>query len=73
MTVTAPKGAKGRIVTSRVIKNIRESLNITQRQFANAIDVSIRTVQEWEQGRRSPDRRSKDAIKKFLNEVGHDA
>ncbi|MCZ6710335.1 MAG: helix-turn-helix domain-containing protein [Gammaproteobacteria bacterium] len=31
-----------------------ESVNLTQREFAKLLDVSIDTIQDWEQGRRRP-------------------
>ncbi len=33
---------------------IRQKLNLTQTDFAGLMGVSVRTVQEWEQGRRKP-------------------
>jgi putative transcriptional regulator len=33
---------------------IREKIGMSQSQFANCFGVSIRTVQEWEQGRAIP-------------------
>lgn len=35
-------------------KFIREELNQTQEGFSELIGVSVRTLQEWEQGRREP-------------------
>ena len=35
-------------------KNIRARLNISQATFASLMGVSVRTVQDWEQGRRMP-------------------
>ena len=32
----------------------RQSVNLTQREFARLLNVSVDTVQDWEQGRRSP-------------------
>ena len=32
----------------------RRSVNLTQREFAKLLNVSINSVQDWEQGRRSP-------------------
>ncbi|MBO4777424.1 MAG: helix-turn-helix domain-containing protein [Bacteroidales bacterium] len=32
------------------IKKIRESVNMTQNQFASAIGVSLKTIQNWESG-----------------------
>lgn len=33
---------------------IREKLNLSQSAFAGLLGVSTRTLQDWEQGRRSP-------------------
>ena len=35
-------------------KAIRERLELTQAEFAARLRVSLRTLQEWEQGRRVP-------------------
>lgn len=32
----------------------RQSMGLSQAQFAEALSISKRTLQEWEQGRRSP-------------------
>ena len=52
----------GRRTPSRVheikppgIKNVRERLNVSQSEFALMIGVSVRTLQNWEQGRRKPE------------------
>ena len=37
------------------IKTVREKLNVSQNQFALMIGVSVRTLQNWEQGRRKPE------------------
>ena len=37
------------------IKTVREKLNVSQDEFALMIGVSVRTLQNWEQGRRKPD------------------
>ena len=37
------------------IKKIRSTLHVSQREFALMIGVSIRTLQNWEQGRRKPE------------------
>lgn len=37
------------------IKNIRHRLKISQSEFALMIGVSLSTLQNWEQGRRSPE------------------
>ena len=52
----------GHIKPSRVyeikppdIKNVRDKLNVSQNEFAIMIGVSVRTLQNWEQGRRRPE------------------
>jgi putative transcriptional regulator len=35
-------------------KEIRENLSLSQEAFAGLLGVSVRTLQDWEQGRRSP-------------------
>jgi putative transcriptional regulator len=36
-------------------RSLRERVERTQSAFARMIDVSVRTLQNWEQGRRDPD------------------
>ncbi len=58
----AGKIKRGKIKASRVfkftpanIKKIRNSLDKSQSEFAMMIGVSVATLQNWEQGRRSPE------------------
>jgi putative transcriptional regulator len=37
------------------IRKARERLNVSQSEFALMIGVSVRTLQNWEQGRRRPE------------------
>lgn len=37
------------------IKAVREKLSVSQNEFAMMIGVSVRTLQNWEQGRRQPE------------------
>ena len=37
------------------IKSVREKLNVSQSEFSLMIGVSVRTLQNWEQGRRKPE------------------
>jgi putative transcriptional regulator len=37
------------------IKAVREKLNVSQSEFALMIGVGVRTLQNWEQGRRKPE------------------
>lgn len=47
---------KGRIYTPEQLLAIsaRQSSNLTQKEFARLLNVSIDSIQDWEQGRRSP-------------------
>ena len=49
---------------SDFIKQVRITLNMTQTELANALDVSYATINRWENGRVKP---SKLAIKSFLD------
>lgn len=44
---------KGKVVHSPVI-SARTAAGLSQAQFAALLGVSVRTLQEWEQGRRKP-------------------
>jgi len=37
------------------IKLIREGYHLTQEQFAATLGISVRTLRNWEQGRRGPE------------------
>ncbi len=39
---------------AKAIKSIRKSLNLTQMVFAEALGVSIKTIEAWESGRNHP-------------------
>lgn len=43
-----------RYFSSGDIKALREKAGVSQRDFAVMLGVSLRTLQEWEQGRRTP-------------------
>ena len=48
------RGQKGRVTTIASISGIRERTGLSQMKFAELLGVSVRTLQDWEQGRRSP-------------------
>ena len=49
------------------VKHLRTQLNLSQSQLAEKIDYSVRTVQDWEQGRLKPSRRAIKAIERLLS------
>ena len=48
------RGEHGRIVNVPSVASIREKTGLSQSRFAELLGVSVRTLQEWEQGRRAP-------------------
>ena len=36
------------------VKELREQSRMTQAEFSKFLNIPIRTIQEWEQGRRTP-------------------
>lgn len=51
------KRGKGKRFKSKLppkVKTIREKMGLSQSAFAGFLGVSVRTLQEWEQGRRKP-------------------
>jgi putative transcriptional regulator len=45
------------------IKQIRARLQLSQRQFAQKFQLSLKTVQDWEQGRSQPDQAARILLK----------
>jgi putative transcriptional regulator len=48
------RGVTGRVTNLPSVARIREGTGLSQAHFARLLGVSIRTLQEWEQGRRAP-------------------
>ena len=48
------RGEHGRIITVPDIAETRAKVGLSQTQFARLMGVSVRTLQDWEQGRRRP-------------------
>jgi putative transcriptional regulator len=48
------RGEVGRVVNLPSVASIRERTGLSQAKFAALLGVSVRTLQEWEQGRRAP-------------------
>ena len=58
-------GRSGRRFTidSYAIVRAREKSSLTQAEFAKLLGVSVRTLQDWEQGRREPNAAAQTLIK----------
>lgn len=48
------RGEAGRVTTLPSVATIRDKTGLSQPDFARLLGVSVRTLQEWEQGRRTP-------------------
>jgi putative transcriptional regulator len=48
------RGEHGRVINVPPVTSIRERTGLSQARFAELLGVSVRTLQEWEQGRRAP-------------------
>jgi putative transcriptional regulator len=48
------RGEYGRVVNVPDVGKVREKTGLSQSRFAELLGVSVRTLQDWEQGRRVP-------------------
>jgi len=67
--IKAHKNGNGKKLVTRKLKDpssakvIRDKLELSQDAFASLMGVSIRTVQDWEQGRREPQGPAKSLLR----------
>ena len=48
------RGESGRVINVPDVGRVREKTGLSQARFAELLGVSVRTLQDWEQGRRAP-------------------
>jgi putative transcriptional regulator len=48
------RGETGRVVNLPPVSEIRRKVGLSQSRFAALLGVPVRTLQDWEQGRRAP-------------------
>ena len=56
------RGQHGRVTKVPQVADVRRRAGLSQSEFARLMGVSVRTLQEWEQGRRSPSGAAKTLI-----------
>lgn len=61
--IKAGRAGRRFTVESFAIVRAREKSGLSQSQFAALLGVSVRTLQEWEQGRRAPSAAAQTLIK----------
>lgn len=50
-----------------MLKDIRKETGLTQSEFAEYYEIPVRTIQEWEQGRRKPPQYIPKLLKRIWN------
>ncbi|MGB9429729.1 MAG: NadS family protein [Gammaproteobacteria bacterium] len=65
------KAARRRVLESVDVQAVREKMSLSQSAFALLIGVSVRTVQNWEQGRRQPQGPALALLNLFMNDPKH--
>ena len=61
--IKAGRAGRRFTVDSYAIVRAREKSNLTQAEFATLLGVSVRTLQDWEQGRREPNAAAQTLIR----------
>jgi len=61
-SVRQMKAGEGTVVYSPIVA-ARQKSGLSQSQFAELMGVSLRTLQEWEQGRRNPSGAAKTLLR----------
>jgi putative transcriptional regulator len=56
------RGQVGRVITVPDVAKTREKTGLSQARFAELLGVSVRTLQDWEQGRRAPSRAARTLL-----------
>ena len=50
-----PRIREGRIESGKDIVLLRRFVGLSQKEFARALEISVHTLRNWEQGRRQPE------------------
>ena len=60
--IKAGSGRRYRFTAPAEIRQIRESVGVSQANFARMLGISLRTLQDWEQGRRRPNQAAQSLL-----------
>lgn len=55
--------AEAMMDAAKYAKRVRERIGLSQQEFSNRIEVSLETIRNWEQGKRSPTGAAKALLK----------
>ena len=61
------RGEHGRVITVPDVGTVRAKTGLSQARFAELLGVSVRTLQDWEQGRRAPSGAAKTLLRIAAN------
>jgi putative transcriptional regulator len=56
------RGQVGRVINVPDVAKTREKTGLSQARFAQLLGISVRTLQDWEQGRRAPSRAARTLL-----------
>jgi putative transcriptional regulator len=60
--IKAGGGRRYRVTHPDEIRGIREGVGVSQLRFAQMLGISLRTLQDWEQGRRRPNQAAQSLL-----------
>jgi putative transcriptional regulator len=60
--IKAGGGRRYRVTYPDEIRGIREGVGVSQLRFAQMLGISLRTLQDWEQGRRRPNQAAQSLL-----------
>jgi DNA-binding transcriptional regulator YiaG len=62
---------KGESMIAKRIKEVRNTLNLTQEQLARELDVTVSTINRWENGKCKPHRALVKQLETMIEDKSH--